>query len=215
MIFMPESPRFHLLKRQPTAARLALKWLRRASTKTHIEPEISQIQNSIDASNKACESSSKSTFKDLLTLPVLKPIGISVALMAFSQLSGMNGISLYTSEVFEKAGTNMDPRYALIIIWGAQALSVLGVTFFLVENFGRKTLLVVSQSIMIVGLGAFGFSFYVQVDNKIPEDLAWLPLVSLITFIVGYNVGMGPLTWLITSEILPPHGRGKNYISYI
>ncbi len=43
MIFMPESPRYLIIKRQPSAARNALKWLRRASTKRHIEPEMSQV----------------------------------------------------------------------------------------------------------------------------------------------------------------------------
>lgn len=140
---------------------------------------------------------------------VLKPIGVSITLLAFSQLSGMNGISLYTSAVFEKAGTDMDPRFALIIIWGAQALSVLVVTFFLVENFGRKTLMIVSSLVMIIGLIAFGYSFHVLVGNKIPDEWAFLPLTALVTFIIGYNVGMGPIPWLIISEILPPKVRGE------
>lgn len=43
MFFMPESPRYLVINRQPSAARRALKWLRRASTKRHIEPEMSQV----------------------------------------------------------------------------------------------------------------------------------------------------------------------------
>lgn len=145
-----------------------------------------------------------------MTAPVIRPIGISVALMAFSQLCGMNGIALYTSSVFEKAGTSMEAKYALIIIWGFQVLAVIVVTFFLVEKVKRKILFMVSHIIMIVGLVAFGVSFYVQVDNKIPNHLSWLPLTALVTFIIGYNLGIGPLSWLVTSEILAPNARGKN-----
>lgn len=61
---------------------------------------------------------------------------------------------------------------------------------------------------MCVGLGAFGLSFLVQVDNKMPPGLSFLPLGALVTFIIGYNVGMGPIPWVIISEMLPPHVRG-------
>lgn len=107
----------------------------------------------------------------------------------------------------------MDPRFALIIIWGAQALSVLVVTLFLVESFGRKTLLIFSQFGMMIGLISFGVSFHVQVDNKIPDHLAFLPLTSLVIYIVGFNLGIGPIRWLVMTEILPPNARGKSKFS--
>jgi len=52
---------------------------------------------------------------------------------------------------------------------------------------------------------ALGTFFYLKEQNGdvAPEYLTWLPLVSLIIITIGYNVGLGPIPWVITSEILP------------
>jgi len=145
---------------------------------------------------------------DLLTPSVLKPIGISTALMFFGQLSGVNGLSLYTVRVFEDAGTQMDGRLASIIIGGCQVLTVFFVPFVLIDTVGRKTLLLISELIMIIGLIAFGTFFHLKGEGSTPDSLSWLPLTSLVAIIIGYNIGMGPLPWVVTSELLPHHVRG-------
>lgn len=68
----------------------------------YIEPEISKIENSVNAAASGKNNNGRpSSFKDLFTLRVLKPVGISCALMFFAQFSGMNGVSLYTVRIFE------------------------------------------------------------------------------------------------------------------
>ncbi|CAL8109444.1 unnamed protein product [Orchesella dallaii] len=206
MLCMPESPRYLVMIQKPTAARNALKWLRRASTKRYIEPEISKIENSVTAANGRNNGDS-SKVSDLFTLRVLKPIVISAALMFFAQLSGMNGVSLYTVEIFEEAGTQINAKIASIIIGATQAITVLVVPFVLVEKLGRRSLLIISEVVMCFSLTALGTYFYLKEQNggTPPPDLEWLPLVSLVAITVGYNVGLGPIPWVLTAEILPNH----------
>lgn len=97
-----ESPRYLIQAQKPVAARNALKWLRRASTKRYIEAEVNQIENSVNAAEARRNNNGLATnFADLFTFRVLKPVLISCALMFFAQLSGMNGVSLYTVKIFE------------------------------------------------------------------------------------------------------------------
>ncbi|ODM94716.1 Facilitated trehalose transporter Tret1 [Orchesella cincta] len=205
MLCMPESPRYLVMIQKPTAARNALKWLRRASTKRYIEPEITKIESSVTAANG--KTNGGSSVKDLLKIRVLKPIFISAALMFFAQLSGMNGVSLYTVEIFAEAGTQMNASVASIIILATQALTVLVVPFVLVEKLGRRSLLIISEVVMCISLTALGTYFYLKDKNggNPPDDLEWLPLVSLVAITIGYNVGLGPIPWVLTAEILPNH----------
>jgi len=167
----------------------------------------SQIQSSVKQSTMQSNN-----IRDLLRPSVLKPIGVSLSLVVFGQMSGVNGVSLYTVSVFQSAGTEMDPGLASIIFGGCQLLTVLFVPTIFIETLGRKTLLVISQLTMVVGFAAFGTYFYLSMENEeLKTSLSWLPLTSLVVVIVGYNIGMGPIPWVITSEIIPFRVKGEEY----
>ncbi len=53
-------------------------------------------------------------------------------------------------------------------------------------------------------LMVLGFYFWTQENHVVTTTIAWLPLVSLVVFIVGFSVGVGPIPWLIFSEVLAP-----------
>jgi hypothetical protein len=146
----------------------------------------------------------------LLKPSVLKPIAVSLGLVVFGQLSGVNGVSLYTVSVFKSAGTEMDPGLASLIFGGCQLLTVLFVPTIFIETLGRKTLLVTSQLIMVVGFAMFGAYFHLSaMSDEMKNSLSWMPLTSLVIVIIGYNIGMGPIPWVITSEIIPFKVKGE------
>ena len=79
----------------------------------------------------------------------------------------------------------------------------------LVDRLGRKVLLLVSEIFMIISMAALGTFFYLK-DNQ-PDTLdsiGWLPLVSLMLFIAAFAIGLGPMPWLMTSEIVPQKVKG-------
>lgn len=65
---------------------------------------------------------------------------------------------------------------------------------------------------MCASLFALGAFFYIKenevVDAVVLESLGWLPLTSLILFIAAFGIGAGPVSWLMSSEILPPKIKG-------
>lgn len=67
-----------------------------------------------------------------------------------------------------------------------------------------------SQTSSFISMGALGAYFYVlRNDPGAADFLSWLPLASLILFICGLAMGIGPLAWVISSEVLPAKIRGQ------
>jgi len=81
----------------------------------------------------------------------------------------------------------------------------------MVEYFGRRILLMISEAIMVLALGFLGLYFYLKVENNDvpPEGLGFLPLMSLIVYTIAYSVGVGPVGYMIMGEILPHHVKGR------
>ncbi len=83
------------------------------------------------------------------------------------------------------------------------------VAAYAVERIGRRRLFLASEGLTCLCLFVLGAYFYVlDTDPAGAESIGWLPLVSLILFIAAYSLGLGPLPWLITSEIVPSKFRG-------
>ena len=130
--------------------------------------------------------------------------------MLFQQMSGINGVQCYTVDIFKAAGPHIDPNLATIIVGIVQVFFVF-ISMILVDRIGRKVLLITSDIVMAVSLIVLGFYFYLK-DSWNEEEIhfwAWLPLVSLISFVIAYSVGVGPLPWLLLSELIPPHVKGN------
>ena len=84
------------------------------------------------------------------------------------------------------------------------------VSLILVDRLGRKVLLLVSEVFMVVAMVVLGTFFYLK-DNgySAADSLGWLPLVSLIVFISAFAIGLGPMPWLMTGEVVPTRVKGS------
>jgi len=67
---------------------------------------------------------------------------------------------------------------------------------------------------MFLSLAAMGAFFYLKQENgdRTPENLGWLPLLSLIIYVSAFSVGLGPIPWLIGPEIVPSHVKGNTFM---
>lgn len=74
---------------------------------------------------------------------------------------------------------------------------------FFVETSGRKKILLVSSAGMIVSLTTMGFYFFFDARNSI-DSFAWIPIVALVSFILFYCFGFGPLPYTILGEMFAP-----------
>jgi facilitated trehalose transporter len=138
-------------------------------------------------------------------------VSIAFFIYVFQVLSGIDPVLFYTVDVFHSAGAQIDDYYSTIIIGTVQVVfAAFGA--FMVEWFGRRILLLLSEAVMVFSLSLLGFYFYIKAENDgvAPEGGYWgfLPLGSLIIYTIAYSVGMGPVGYMIMGEILPHHVKG-------
>ena len=182
--------------------------------------------------NDAAPPLQKFRFKDLWQVSVLYPFLVILVLMFLFQFSGQGAITFYTALIFKEAECIVDHNDCALIIGVTYFLSsILGL--FLKKHIGRRVLLLVSEFGMGMAQLAMGAYLYFLSENsdmlkETPEDtdslsppetplrpfwntelIRWLPIPILIVFTVAFNIGMGSLTWVVATEVLPV--RSKRY----
>ncbi len=81
----------------------------------------------------------------------------------------------------------------------------------LVDKAGRRVLMLGSTALTTLGMAGLGLYFYLKdINQPYAESVRWLPLTSMMVFIIGFAFGLGPLPWLMASEILPRKIKGLN-----
>ncbi|CAO1330813.1 unnamed protein product [Diamesa serratosioi] len=196
--FMPDSPHFYISKGRKAEAIKSLKYLRGKSTEG-IQEELNQIQESVEESMK-----NKGSAADIFNNKGnLKALIISGGILAFQQLSGINVVLFYSQSIFEKTGSSMEPAISTIIVGIVQVLASC-CTPLIVDRLGRKIILLVSAAGMAISLGFMGLYFLLDSQgSEIVDSISWLPIVSLICFVILYCVGFGPLPWAVMGEMFP------------
>lgn len=94
----------------------------------------------------------------------------------------------------------MDPEIATIIVGIVQVLASC-CTPLVVDRLGRKIILLVSAGGMAISLGFLGLYFLLDHQGaEIVSSIKWLPIASLVCFVIVYCVGFGPLPWAVLGE---------------
>ncbi|XP_014356192.2 facilitated trehalose transporter Tret1 [Papilio machaon] len=200
MFMIPETPRWYISRGRTEEARKALQWLRGPNTK--IDNEIRDIALS-DA-----EIGKDSSMAELFSLKYMKSIFICLGLMAFQQLSGINAVIFYTVKIFKMSGSSIDENLSTIIVGLVNFISTFIATA-LIDRAGRKILLYISSVTMTVTLIVLGTFFYVRDTlNMEVSTLGWIPLTSVMVYLLGFSLAFGPIPWLMMGEILPAKIRG-------
>lgn len=123
--------------------------------------------------------------------------------MFFQQFSGINAVIFYSEGIFKQAGGNIDPQLCVILVGVVQVLMTFTAAV-LVEKAGRKILLIQSSTVMCLCLAALGFYFKLKDGGSDVSNIGWIPLVSVVLFIVTFSLGYGPIPWMMMGELLPP-----------
>ncbi|XP_053689254.1 facilitated trehalose transporter Tret1 [Sabethes cyaneus] len=203
MFLIPETPRWYVSRGRDDRARKALQWLR--GKKADVDPELKGI---IKSHQDAERHASKSAMLDLLKKSNLKPLLISLGLMFFQQLSGINAVIFYTVQIFQDAGSTIDENLCTIIVGLVNFIATFIATM-LIDRLGRKMLLYISDVAMIITLMTLGGFFYAKNSGQDVSQVGWLPLAAFVIFVLGFSLGFGPIPWLMMGEILPGKIRGS------
>ncbi|XP_029710984.1 facilitated trehalose transporter Tret1-like [Aedes albopictus] len=203
--FMPESPYYFIEKDRETDAARSLKWLR-----GHLYNEIEEIEE-LKAEEAKSRSDKITILQCLQQRATIKALIISLGLMFFQQLSGINAVIFYATTIFDDANTGLEASTATIIIGIIQMVATLLATL-IVDRVGRQILLLASDFFMALSTIALAGYFQLKECNETQvENLGWLPVLALCLFIAMFSIRYGPIPWLMVGELFS--NNVKAYVS--
>ncbi|CAM0873562.1 unnamed protein product [Alopecurus aequalis] len=190
--FIPESPRWLANVGREKEFRTSLQKLRGENVDT--SEEAIEIKEYIES----LQSFPKARVQDLFMSKNIYAVTVGVGLMIFQQLGGINGVGFYASSIFTSAG--FSGKLGTILIGIIQ----IPITLFgaiLMDRSGRRVLLMVSASGTFLGCFLTGISFYLKTHGLFSEWVPALALSGILIYIGAYSIGMGPVPWVVMSEI--------------
>uniref|UniRef100_U5EUX1 Facilitated trehalose transporter Tret1 n=1 Tax=Corethrella appendiculata TaxID=1370023 RepID=U5EUX1_9DIPT len=200
MVFIPESPTYLVKQGQRVKAGISLKWFWGQNCDT--QTQLQAIQTDIDA------VSGETSIKDLVTNATNRSaLIISLLLMFFQQFSGINAVIFYTVPIFQSAGSTMDPSVCAIVVGVVQVVMTVA-SSLLIDRAGRRILLIGSALSMGICLITLGIYFHLKIKEHDVSNIGWLPLASVVIFIVAFSLGFGPIPWMMMGELFAPDIKG-------
>ena len=192
MIFLPESPRW-LLRRGDREA--ALKMLARIRDSADVDSELREIEESI------VKSPERGRFSDLFSPSLVPALVVGIGLAIFQQITGINTVIYYSPLIIQRAGIS-SASGAILATAGIGAVNVIMTIFsmWLIDRKGRRPLLLAGIAGMAVTLATLGFVFRMQHQSA---GLAWLAVISMMAYVGSFAISLGPIFWLLISEIYP------------
>ncbi|WP_420574643.1 sugar porter family MFS transporter [Kordia sp.] len=187
LFLVPKSPRWLAIKGEEEQALHIL-------NKIHGEKQAKHEIEEIKASLKKDETKENVNY---FSKAILAIIFIGTALSILQQFTGINAVLYYGADIFEKAlGFGKEDVLAQQILLALVNLVFTFVAMFTIDKYGRKPLLYVGSIGMIVGFLLLGISLQL-------EAVGLISLIGVLIFIGSFALSMGPVVWVILSEMFP------------
>lgn len=192
LFMVPESPRFLCRKGRTAAAR---EILGRIDGEAHAEREIAEIE--------AALAQEGGRFRELLGPGLRGVLLLGIALAVLQQVTGINVFLYYAPDIFRTvAGSGSDIALLQTAVVGAVNMLFTVVAIATVDRLGRRPLMIAGSIGMGISLVAIGGAAWAQAIGP------WL-LIFMLGYIASFALSVGPVTWVILSEIFPTKLRGR------
>ena len=193
------SPRWLVAKNRSDEAKFVLEKFGNDSA------SVAQIIEDIKAS---LVSEKNSISEPLLSKKYIKPIMLAIAIAMFNQLSGINAIMYYAPYIFKMAGAGAESAMLQTVLIGSINLILTMIALAVIDNFGRKKLMLIGSVGYIISLSTAAWAFYTY-GTDFTETGNWVVLASLLLFVASHAIGQGAVIWVFLSEIFPNKVRAK------
>jgi MFS transporter, SP family, galactose:H+ symporter len=192
--FLPETPRWLLLRGKKDEAVSTLQRIRAT-------PDVqSEVEDIIEHAEKG-----RGKMADMFSASSIRVILLGAGLAVIQQVTGINTVIYYAPTIFQVAGFHSN-EVSIVATAGIGLVNVLMtiVSIPLVDRIGRRPLLLISLGGMLVSLVCLSIGFTVG-----GSLLKWIGVLSLVLYIGSFAIGLGPVFWLLISEIYPLKIRGR------
>lgn len=198
MLLLPETPRWLAGHGHIDKARAAL--LRLRGSEANIDEEVRQLRSDLKTDTQKKPESRLS--HEAARLPLIVGIGLAV----FQQVTGINTVIYFAPVIFQASGLS-SASAAILATAGIGVVNVLltVVAIWLVDRVGRRVLLLTGLAGMCISLCTLATAFLLGTGAV----LRWLTAASLAAYVGFFAIGLGPVFWLLISEIFPLAIRGR------
>lgn len=192
LFFVPESPRWLTKQNQKSKA---LEILSKVDGQEYANKEMQMIEETL--------SHESSSLSQLFNPGMRIVLVIGVVLAVLQQVTGINVFLYFGSEIFEKlGGESIDAALLQQVVVGAVNLLFTVIAIWSVDRIGRKPLMLIGSVGMGIALFAMGMAGFLQITGM------WM-LAFVLIYIASFALSVGPVVWVILSEIFPTKIRGR------
>ncbi len=191
LLLVPESPRWLTKKKRDEEA---LDILTKVNGPEQAKSIFSEIQLALEEES--------GTFRELFSPGLRMALVVGAFLAIFSQITGINAIIYYAPEIFKSVGFGTESAMMQTVVIGVTNTIFTFVAIWLIDQAGRKKLLLWGVSGMIICLLGMGSAFYFDLSN------GYLLLIFVLGYVASFAASLGPIPWVIISEIFPTKTRG-------
>jgi MFS transporter, SP family, sugar:H+ symporter len=208
LLFIPESPRYLMVKGRKGDAREVL-------TRLYGPAEAAAKSAEIDASLSADHH--RPRLSDLIsktTGKVRSIVWVGIGLATFQQLVGINVVFYYGAVLWQAVGFSESDALLINVLSGGLSIGACLVTILLIDRLGRKPLLWAGSLGMAVSLAAVAIAFAsatLDAEGKLSlsDSMGVLALVAANVYVVFFNMSWGPVMWVMLGEMFPNQIRGS------
>lgn len=193
LFFIPESPRWLVLKGKKDRAR---EILRRIGGERSVDRQIVEIEASFQGE--------RASWGQLFASPYRKLLLIGSVLAILQQATGINIVMYYAPRIFTSVGLDTSSAIGHSVIIGLVMLVFTVVALLFADRLGRRPLLLFSCAGMTLSLAVLGWVFGAGDSGNATFILLWILL-----YVASFSIGMGPLGWTVIAEIFPNKARGR------
>ena len=192
---VPESPRWLLMHGKEAEARRVLE---RVNGLVKAEAEIKAVNASLHAEEGTKSAPLRELFQPALRRVLV--IGVSIAIL--QQVTGINAVFFYAPMIFEQSGIGTDAAFMQAVLVGLVNLVFTVLAILFIDRIGRRPLLGAGLTGIAVCMLLLAYGFASS------DTSPMLILVGILGFVASFAVSLGPVMWVLFSELFPNRVRG-------
>ena len=199
MLTVPRTPRWLVMNGDEEKATEVLERLREGDEDADVASEMEEIK-------EANENERGTRVKHLLSGRLRPLLLVGVVLAVAQQFVGVNTVIYYAPTILSDTGLGSSAALAQTVVVGVVNVVFTIVAVLLLDRLGRRALLLTGTAGLLVALLVLGLYFS---STTLQNDYGWVALAGLVLFIAAFAIGLGPVFWLMISEIFPVGARSK------